>query len=136
MNSELDTIALQELCSLLGRAKANSLVMDFLQECGQRLARMQTYMFDAPTPNWSGLQKEAHDLSGNAGSFGLARVGNVAQVLEALTRRRDAVGARRTAELLLECGRVDLAALGQYVDRLALQTGDDAELTQRCFLSE
>ena len=54
------------------------------------------------------------DLSGNAGSFGLTRLGDLAHRLRGVIEARDEVALRDAIAHLVECAQVDLAHLANW----------------------
>jgi HPt (histidine-containing phosphotransfer) domain-containing protein len=59
----------------------------------------------------AGLRRQAHDLKSMCGSFGAARVQELAADIERMCREGDAVHALALVEPLTEAGRAALAAL-------------------------
>ena len=109
--SQVDTVALDDLREALGPDRAQDLTLNFLRETEARLARMQALTMPMESADWAALMKEAHVLSGNAGSFGLVRLGNIAQRVYTDAHARNAVDLEQTLEHLVRCAALDLAAL-------------------------
>lgn len=109
--AQIDTGALDDLLGTLGSERARQLLVDFLQDTTARMGRMQAQSNHPRSPDWASVTKEAHDLSGNAGSFGLARVGDLAARVQSAAEAHDAIALRDTLALLVECARVDLKGL-------------------------
>lgn len=113
--AELDTEALRDLHAAVGPERAPLLLADFVRDTAARVARMRAC---TETPgsvvDWAVLAREAHDLSGNAGSFGLTRLGDLAHRLRGVIEARDEVALRDAIAHLVECAQVDLAHLANW----------------------
>jgi HPt (histidine-containing phosphotransfer) domain-containing protein len=114
--AEIDTAALDDLCESLGPQRARLLMRDFLKDTATRLARMQAQADRWDLNDWSDLIKEAHELSGNAGSFGLARLGNTAHFLHSAAASGNVAAVRGAMAHLAQCAAVDLGGLQALVD--------------------
>ena len=79
-STAIDPVPLQELRQVFTPERLRTLVALFLHDCEDRVARIQEA--DAAA-DWSALQRETHNLSGSAGSFGLHQLGTLAQALNA-----------------------------------------------------
>ena len=113
--AQIDAAALEDLRVALGPQRAHQLLLDFLRDTATRMVRMQAQaqaQSNHPDcPDWASLTKEAHDLSGNAGSFGLARLGDIAARVQSAAAARDEIALSETMALLVECARMDLDGL-------------------------
>lgn len=107
----VDVDRLVELHETLGPVRTNTLMVDFLQDCERRLARIEALTKHAHSLEWGALAQDAHDLSGSAGSFGLTQLGDLAYQLSTLAEQRDEAGARIAITAFLKHARMDLAAL-------------------------
>ncbi|UCU99739.1 ATP-binding protein [Acidovorax radicis] len=114
--AEIDTAALDDLCESLGPQRARLLMRDFLKDTATRLARMQAQADRWDLNDWSDLIKEAHELSGNAGSFGLARLGNTAHFLHSAAASGNVAAVRGAMAHLAQCAAADLGGLQALVD--------------------
>ncbi len=114
--SKLDVAVLQELKATLGVKAAHALTANFLRDCDARLFRMKALTAQSAPIDWDSLANESHDLSGSAGSFGLAHLGEMAQRFNAIAREKNAASTRSAMDSLLENAQVDLAALREYAD--------------------
>ena len=94
----IDPAPLQELRPLFSPERLDALVSTFVHDCAQRVQDMATAAALTP-PDWSTLQRQAHNLSGTAGSFGLHQVGEWAQALSSAAQAQD---AHTTAQLLAQ----------------------------------
>ena len=91
-NSDLyriDPAPLQELRPLFSAERLDALVAAFVRDCTERLAHMRAAASASP-PDWRELQRQAHNLGGTAGSFGLHQVGEWAQALSSAASAQDA----------------------------------------------
>lgn len=122
--AQIDIAALDDLHNTLGPERAHHLLTEFLQDTTNRVVRMQTQAQSnlADSLDWARLAKEAHDLSGNAGSFGLARLGNSAARVQSAATSHDAVALSDAMVLLVECARVDLKGLRAWADQEEIST--------------
>jgi signal transduction histidine kinase/FixJ family two-component response regulator/HPt (histidine-containing phosphotransfer) domain-containing protein/HAMP domain-containing protein len=96
--TDFDPVALEEMRAGLSTADIKALTAKFEQDCTQRLRRLEEA---AAVNDWARLRKEAHDLAGTAGSFGLNRLGEVAQTLHSLVSP-EAAGGRSLVIALQE----------------------------------
>ena len=90
-NSDLyriDPAPLQELRPLFSAERLDALVAAFVRDCTERLAHMRAAASASP-PDWRELQRQAHNLGGTAGSFGLHQVGEWAQALSSAASAQD-----------------------------------------------
>ena len=109
--AQVDASVLEELRGGLGAVQTNALLAAYVRDCERRFSRMRA-IAEKPGPlEWSALAKEAHDVSGSAGSFGLTRLGDMAHQLRALIDQRDETRARLAIDQLLASAEVDLAGL-------------------------
>lgn len=76
----IDPVPLQELRQMFAPERLRTLVALFVRDCEDRVPRIQEA---AAAPDWSTLQRETHNLSGSAGSFGLHQLGTLAHALNA-----------------------------------------------------
>ena len=113
--ARLDIDLLQELWAGLGDARARAVVAAFQQDGHARVARLQAHAERHNGLDWAAISKEAHDLSGSAGSFGLVRLGALAQQLHACAEQKHLASTHLALAKLLQCARVDLAALAHYM---------------------
>ncbi len=85
---DFDPSFLHDMRQTLPPPRLHNLVQRFEQDCQERLQRLD----QAATANdRERLRKEAHDLGGTVGSFGLQRLGELAQTLENAVLQGEAV---------------------------------------------
>lgn len=117
--AEIDTQALDDLRDTLGPLRARQLLVDFLRDTHTRMARMQALAHHPNVADGPGLIKEAHDLSGNAGSFGLVRLGDLAALVQSAATTRNEIALCSAMARLVECAHVDLNRLGEWAGHSA-----------------
>lgn len=115
--AEIDTQALDDLRDTLGPLRARQLLVDFLRDTHTRMARMQALADHPNAADGPGLIKDAHDLSGNAGSFGLARLGDLAAVVQSAAAAHDKIALHGAMANLVECAKVDLNRLAEWASQ-------------------
>ncbi|MFT4242182.1 MAG: ATP-binding protein [Acidovorax sp.] len=106
---DFDPSFLDEMRQSLPPARLQSLLGMFEQDCLDRLQRMDQA---AAASDLERLRKEAHDLGGTVGSFGLQRLGEVAQTLEtAIKQGENAQDLGPLLQELRDCALRSLDAL-------------------------
>ena len=109
--AEIDTTALDDLRESLGADRARLLTRDFVADTALRLARMQAMAGGRGPIDWASLVKEAHDLSGSAGSFGLERLGNKAHLVHSAAVEGNEAAVREAMAQLTQSADIDLQDL-------------------------
>ena len=94
----IDPAPLQELRPLFSSERLGTLVSAFVRDCTERVQQLSAAANASP-PDWAALQRQAHNLGGTAGSFGLHQVGEWAQ---ALSRAASAQDAPATSQLMAQ----------------------------------
>lgn len=85
----IDPAPLQELRPLFSAERLEALLATFVRDCTERLVHLRAAASASP-PDWRVLQRQAHNLGGTAGSFGLHQVGEWAQALSSAASAQDA----------------------------------------------
>ena len=88
----IDPAPLQELRPLFSAERLADLVNNFARDCTERVATMSAAASASP-PDWQVLQRQAHNLAGTAGSFGLHQVGEWAHTLSSAASAQDRAAA-------------------------------------------
>lgn len=114
-----DATAVDALRDGLGAERANQLAATFLTDCAARLERLKAIAEAPQSVDWQALSREAHDLSGSAGSFGLTRLGDLAHHMRLCIDQRDDQAARRAIAELREHALSDLEILGNRLSNRA-----------------
>jgi two-component system repressor protein LuxO len=104
----LDERVLKSLEDALGRETVARLLQRHVEDMRRRFAMLDGA---AKKDDIAGLRRQAHDLKSMCGSFGAARVQELAADIERMCREGDAVHALALVEPLTEAGRAALAAL-------------------------
>ncbi|AYM97864.1 response regulator [Acidovorax sp. 1608163] len=112
-----DASLLQDLQDTIPTARLLPLIDQFIQDCERRVERITQA---AHSRQWETLRREAHDLGGTAGSFGLSPLGELTRPLEAAAKAQDAATIDRCLPELQHLARQGLTQLGAHVR--ALQT--------------
>ncbi len=116
-----DASLLQDLQDTIPTARLLPLIDQFIQDCERRVERITQA---AHNRQWDDLRREAHDLGGTAGSFGLSPLGELTRPLEAAAKAQDAATIDRCLPELQHLARQGLAQLGAHVRTLqALHQG-------------
>lgn len=92
----IDPTPLQELRPLFSSKRLDALVSAFARDCTERVQQLSAAANASP-PDWAALQRQAHNLGGTAGSFGLHQVGQWAQALSSAASAQDTAA---TSQLL------------------------------------
>lgn len=114
-----DAGLLRDLQESIPPARLLPLIAQFVQDCERRIERITEA---ARARQWDALRKEAHDLGGTAGSFGLFTLGELTRPLETAAKDQDADAADRcVAELqqLAQQGLVELSAHARTLEKPA-----------------
>jgi len=107
--AEFDPSFVQDMRHSLPLARLQGLLQQFAQDC---LARLQRLDQAAAANDGERLRKEAHDLGGTVGSFGLQRLGELAQTLEtAVLQGEPPEALAPLVQDVQECARRGLEAL-------------------------
>ena len=109
VRADFDPSFVQDMRRSLPPERLQGLLRQFEQDC---LARLQRLDQAAAASDGERMRKEAHDLGGTVGSFGLQRLGELAQTLETAVRQGEA--PETLAPLvrdLQDCARHGLEAL-------------------------
>lgn len=97
VSPDVDEAKLDALAEILSSARLNAMLASYLSHAEQRLERMDSLVADM---NFDALAGEAHDLKGISGTFGAARVQQLAEQLErACQSADDAEAPRLLAEI-------------------------------------
>ena len=118
-----DVALLQDLQESITTARLLPLIAQFVQDCERRVARITEA---AQARQWEALRRQAHDLGGTAGSFGLSTLGELTRPLEAAAKAEDAAATDRCiAELqqLAQQGLEQLRAHAQALENPAPHQG-------------
>ena len=121
----IDLQPLHELRHALAPERLHALVLAFVQECDRRVSAI-AHAARQQAPDWATIQSESHNLSGSAGSFGLQRLGEVAQALHEAARTCDAQAAQSLVADLQQCAQQSLPQLRAWCSQADLshaQTG-------------
>jgi HPt (histidine-containing phosphotransfer) domain-containing protein len=110
-----DAALLQDLQDTIPTARLLPLIDQFIQDCGRRVERITQA---AHSRQWDDLRREAHDLGGTAGSFGLSPLGELTRPLEAAAKAQDATTIDRCLPELQRLARQGLTQLGAHVRAL------------------
>jgi len=117
--ADFDPSFVQDMRHSLPPARLQGLLQQFAQDC---LARLQRLDQAAAANDGKRLRKEAHDLGGTVGSFGLQRLGELAQTLEtAVLQGEPPEALAPLVQDLQECARRSLEALRAAQTELELQ---------------
>ena len=109
---------LQDLKQSITTARLLPLIAQFVQDCERRVERINKAAQDR---QWEALRRQAHDLGGTAGSFGLSTLGELTRPLEAAAKTQDAAATDRCiAELqpLAQQGLEQLRAHAHTLENL------------------
>ena len=110
-----DAALLQDLQDTIPTARLLPLIDQFIQDCERRVERITQA---AHSRQWETLRREAHDLGGTAGSFGLSPLGDLTRPLEAAAKAQDAATIDRCLPELQHLARQGLTQLGVHVRTL------------------
>jgi HPt (histidine-containing phosphotransfer) domain-containing protein len=110
-----DAALLQDLQDTIPTARLLPLIDQFIQDCERRVERITQA---AHSRQWETLRREAHDLGGTAGSFGLSPLGELTRPLEAAAKAQDAATIDRCLPELQHLARQGLTQLGAHVRTL------------------
>jgi HPt (histidine-containing phosphotransfer) domain-containing protein len=110
-----DAALLQDLQDTIPTARLLPLIDQFIQDCERRVERITQA---AHHRQWDDLRREAHDLGGTAGSFGLSPLGELTRPLEAAAKAQDAATIDRCLPELQHLARQGLTQLGAHVRAL------------------
>ncbi|RLJ38336.1 ATP-binding protein [Acidovorax sp. 106] len=110
-----DAALLQDLQDTIPTARLLPLIDQFIQDCERRVERITQA---AHSRQWDDLRREAHDLGGTAGSFGLSPLGELTRPLEAAAKAQDAATIDRCLPELQRLARQGLTQLGAHVRAL------------------
>jgi len=110
-----DAALLQDLQDTIPTARLLPLIDQFIQDCERRVERITQA---AHSRQWETLRREAHDLGGTAGSFGLSPLGELTRPLEAAAKAQDAATIDRCLPELQHLARQGLTQLGAHVRAL------------------
>ncbi|PIF93167.1 signal transduction histidine kinase [Acidovorax sp. 62] len=110
-----DAALLQDLQDTIPTARLLPLIDQFIQDCERRVERITQA---AHSRQWETLRREAHDLGGTAGSFGLSPLGELTRPLEAAAKAQDAATIDRCLPKLQHLARQGLTQLGAHVRAL------------------
>jgi len=92
LSPDVDEAKLDALAEILSSARLNAMLASYLSHAEQRLERMDSLVADM---NFDALKGEAHDLKGISGTFGAARVQQLAEQLERACQSADDAEAPR-----------------------------------------
>ena len=110
-----DAALLQDLQDTIPTARLLPLIDQFIQDCERRVERITQA---AHSRQWETLRREAHDLGGTAGSFGLSPLGELTRPLEAAAKAQDAATIDRCLPELQHLARQGMTQLGAHVQTL------------------
>lgn len=94
----LNQTALEELRKSMDAERMQMLLMAFTQDCSERVRRICAAT-DGDPLDWASVARDAHNLGGTAGSFGLDQLGDLAEQLSLTAASRDT----RRARVLVQC---------------------------------
>lgn len=106
----IDPAPLQELRPLFSSERLGTLVSAFVRDCTERVQQLSAAANASP-PDWAALQRQAHNLGGTAGSFGLHQVGEWAQALSRAASAQDTVATSQLLERIAQGTERGLAQL-------------------------
>jgi HPt (histidine-containing phosphotransfer) domain-containing protein len=110
-----DAALLQDLQDTIPAARLLPLIDQFIQDCERRVDRITQA---AHHRQWETLRREAHDLGGTAGSFGLSPLGELTRPLETAAKAQDAAAIDRCLPQLQYLARQGLSQLGAHARAL------------------
>ncbi|BEU94904.1 response regulator [Acidovorax sp. DW039] len=103
--------SLQDLQASIPPARLIPLITQFVQDCERRVQRITQA---AHGRQWETLRREAHDLGGTAGSFGLGTLGELTHPMELAAKSEDAATIDRCLPQLQELARLGLEQLNAH----------------------
>ena len=106
---------LQDLQESITTARLLPLIAQFVQDCERRVARITEA---AQARQWEALRRQAHDLGGTAGSFGLSTLGELTRPLEAAAKAQDAAATDRCIAELQQLAQQGLEQLRAHAQAL------------------
>ncbi len=110
-----DVALLQDLQESITTARLLPLIAQFVQDCERRVARITEA---AQARQWEALRRQAHDLGGTAGSFGLSTLGELTRPLEAAAKTQDAAATDRCIAELQQLAQQGLEQLRAHAQAL------------------
>ena len=111
--------SLQDLQASIPPARLIPLITQFVQDCERRVQRITQA---AHGRQWETLRREAHDLGGTAGSFGLGTLGELTHPMELAAKSEDAATIDRCLPQLQELARLGLEQLNAHARGLEQPT--------------
>ena len=115
VRADFDPSFVQDMRRSLPPERLQGLLRQFEQDC---LARLQRLDQAAAASDGERMRKEAHDLGGTVGSFGLQRLGELAQTLEtAVLQGEPPEALAPLAQELQDCAHRGLEALRAAQDQ-------------------
>lgn len=110
-----DVALLQDLQQSITTARLLPLIAQFVQDCERRVERITEA---AQARQWEALRRQAHDLGGTAGSFGLSKLGELTRPLEAAAKTQDAAATDRCIAVLQQQAQQGLEQLRAHAQAL------------------
>lgn len=107
--------SLHDLQACIPPARLVPLITQFVQDCERRVQRITQA---AHGRQWETLRREAHDLGGTAGSFGLGALGELTYPMEMAAKAEDAATIDHCLPQLQELARRGLEQLSAHAQGL------------------